>query len=194
MKKSQILAALILGLAGAIASVPAFADTVTFTFSGATSSVGNGRTDTGSGSFTYSGPLSTVTLADLTAFSFEDDADLIGVGTATFNYVGTSDLTSFSASIASGAVTALSLTTVSEAPTTSTVFFSDGSFIVNSLGNAEMSFDSGSHQSTGSVSTTGPGLPPSVPEGGAGLMYLLLAAACLACAFGARATGRKLLA
>jgi hypothetical protein len=33
-----------------------------------------------------------------------------------------------------------------------------------------------------------------VPEGGAGLMYLLLAGACLACAFRARGAGRTLLA
>jgi hypothetical protein len=86
----------------------------------------------GTGSFSFAGNLTTVTLSDLTSFSFTfTDNSTLG-DMSTFTY-GLSDLTSFSADVGPGSsVTSLALTTDFKAGTDSNFF--PESFTITSLG------------------------------------------------------------
>jgi hypothetical protein len=107
--------ALMVALGLTVLAVPrtAHANTITFTY---TSPISNNTGVTGSGSFSFAGSPSSVSLAQLTSFSVIDvftNVDNSGnvSSTATFSYSLT-DLNSFSASFDStGALTALSLAT-----------------------------------------------------------------------------------
>jgi hypothetical protein len=91
-------------LAGAAG--PAGAGMINFTYAG----TGAG-TATGSGSFTFADGLSTVTLADLTAFSFSQSTNFGDPVMPTFTY-GLGNLTAFAATVSPGpTLTSLSLTT-----------------------------------------------------------------------------------
>jgi hypothetical protein len=156
-----------------MASASAFAqtETVTFTYSG--TGLGSSETDAGSGSFSYSGSLSSVGLGDLTNFTYTDTyhEDL----TYTVYNFGKTDLTAFSATIdpSTGDVTALSLATDFLSPTPYS-YPGQTSFTVDSLGMAYF-FNYWNEGSYGTITTNGPVLSSSVPEGGTDWLYLLLA-------------------
>ena len=136
MKTTKYALAFALGLIALVAPRTAHANTITFTY---TSPISNNTGVTGSGSFSFAGSPSSVSLAQLTSFSFTDVlTNYFTSGnvsqTATFSYSLT-DLNSFSASFDStGALTALSLATNLLAPVqASTPSFYPEGFDVASL-------------------------------------------------------------
>ena len=116
----------------------------------------------GSGSFSYNGSLTTLTLADLTGFQFNQTTPLSDpglMGSDTYSY-GLGDLKSFSATIsATGVVTALRLQTgyVNSA----TNFLAPTYMVVSSLGRNGTTFDQGGQD--GDL-TTGTITASAVPE------------------------------
>jgi hypothetical protein len=110
------------------AAAPALhASTVTMQFT--PSGVGN-LAITGFGSFSYNGPLASIGLANLTAFSFEEDFP--GGQIVQFSLVP--DLLSFSATVSGGVVTALSFATGYEAAINNGTFNENQkNIVVNSL-------------------------------------------------------------
>jgi hypothetical protein len=155
---SLVPAALVL----AASTLAAHADTVTFSYdtpAGPTHSFGTG-------SFSYSGPLASIDLAELTSFSFNLTINNGGSGGFTYDLA---ELTSFSATVTGGDVSALSLQTKS-VPST----FGGASpeyFIVTGLGSLQAQNDVPFDPfpfivAVGTVTTSGPGLPPppAIPE------------------------------
>jgi hypothetical protein len=115
-----------------VAAPSLHAATITFDYDGPT--VGS-ASYSGSGSFSYNGPLTSVGLGQLTAFSFTMDLFASGQipNPAIFDY-GLADLTAFSATISGGFVTALTLTTDFQAATNTSNFDEDNKgLVVNSL-------------------------------------------------------------
>jgi hypothetical protein len=146
----------------ATSSFAAHADTVTFSYdtpAGPTHSFGTG-------SFSYSGPLASIDLAELTSFSFNLTINNGGSGGFTYDLA---ELTSFSATVTGGNVSALSLQTQSVPGT-----FGGAApeyFIVTGLGSLQAQNDVPFDPfpfivAVGTVTTSGPGLPPppAVPE------------------------------
>jgi hypothetical protein len=95
-------------VASLLAVRPASATTINFVYNGGGGPACGGCTTVGNGSFSFANGLTSVGLADLTAFSLVDN---FGSGNTFFTY-GLADLSAFSATLnASAQVTALSLTT-----------------------------------------------------------------------------------
>jgi hypothetical protein len=167
-------------LAGAAG--PAGAGMINFTYAG----TGAG-TATGSGSFTFADGLSTVTLADLTAFSFRQSTNFGDPVVPTFTY-GLGDLTAFAATVGPGpTLTSLSLTTgnVFGNPATNSqgMHFAPQAFQITSLATgAASTFNAivGAPVTTGTVTQAAPAAVPAPPTltlaGLAGLIGLAYAA------------------
>ena len=122
----------------------------------------------GAGSFSYNGSLASITLGELTSFAFEMDLTTSGAlpPTATFDF-GLPELTSFSASVSGGVVTALSLTTDYQAATNTSNFDeTQKDLVVTSLATNGAFNDTDntnisgiSLYDTGTLTTQGPGAP-----------------------------------
>jgi hypothetical protein len=156
-------------LAG-IAASGLHASTVTMQFT----SPGVGQTSiTGFGSFSYNGPLASIGLANITAFSFEEDFTNSGQIPQTYIVqFGLSDLQSLSATVSGGVVTALSLVTGYEAAiNTSNFDENQKNLVVNSLatngsyvGNEDELFNRHTIIVNGTITTQGPGAATPEPS------------------------------
>jgi hypothetical protein len=91
-------------------SLVAKAATIDFTYTGTDIVVGTSGTADGSGSFSYNGAPSTLSLGDLTAFSFTDTFNIAGFGTGVFDY-SLPDLTDFSATLSGNDLLSLTMLT-----------------------------------------------------------------------------------
>jgi hypothetical protein len=172
----RFLSGLVLIGSGLLAAIPLAAGTVTFDYAGTPGA----SYSSGPGSFSYVGPLASVGLGDLTSFSF----DLcVNNGGTCFVPFALADLLSFSATIAGGSVSALSLTTDFVVSITPGGFPED--FVVSGLG-ADQAQNNANHGdgfiptiNLGIVTTDGPGVS-GVPEPGtmfpaaAGLIFAWL--------------------
>jgi hypothetical protein len=141
----------------------------------------------GTGSFSYTGSLASITLGDLTSFTFELDLSTPGEtpDPAIFDF-SQPDLISFSASVSGGVVTALSLTTDYEAASnTSNYDENQKDLVVTSLAtggaatyNQDEVLSRVTLYDTGTITTQGPGAPAPEPStallaGGAALLLAL---------------------
>jgi hypothetical protein len=161
MRLAQVRNALFCAAILVAASLPAHAGTVSFTYTG-TLCCG---TDDGTGSFSFVGFPSVITLADLTSFNFTDLYDNIYACSAGYTCAaqyayGLGDLTSFSATVNGGSIASLSLTTNDRYPVIAySPDWPTATFTITSLANAERDYGSGGDfsQTTGSINTSGPG-------------------------------------
>jgi hypothetical protein len=120
------VAIVMLGLCG----IRANAGTINFTYAG-NDVTGVGGSSSGTGSLLFTGSPVTLTLADLTNFSFSQTTTVpVIVGPSTFTY-SLADLTSFSATLSGNILTSLTLTT--DAVAGSSPYLAE-SFTVNFLG------------------------------------------------------------
>jgi hypothetical protein len=166
-------------LAGAAG--PAGAGMINFTYAGT-----GVATATGSGSFTFADGLSTITLADLTAFSFSQSTNFGDPVVPTFTY-GLGNLTAFAATVGPGStLTSLSLTTgnvIGNPPTNAQgMHFQPQAFQVTSLATgAASTFNAigGGPFTTGTAAQATPAAVPAPPTltlaGLAGLIGLAYA-------------------
>ena len=163
---AQMFALLVVG----VAAPRLLAGTVTFDYTAP--DVGTTAVS-GTGSFSYNGSLASITLGELTSFAFELDLSTPSAlpPTATFEF-GLPDLTSFSASVSGGVVTALSLTTDYQAATNTSNFDeTQKDLVVTSLATNGAFNDTDddilseiSLYDTGTITTQGPGAPTPEPS------------------------------
>jgi hypothetical protein len=157
-------------LAVGVAASRLHAETVTFDYTAP--DVGTTAVS-GTGSFSYNGSLTSITLADLTSFAFQLDLSTPGAtaNPAIFDF-GLPDLLSFSASASGGGVTALSMTTDYQAATNTSNFDENQKdLVVNSLStdgafnqNDSIVSNKVTLYDAGTVTTQGPGTPAPEPS------------------------------
>jgi hypothetical protein len=174
------LAAAVLGLLAG-ASGRAEAGLITFTYSGPSVFPGEPGATTGSGSFSFDDPRTSLARADLTAFSYVQSvvATFAGAQRQTTFAFGLADLTSFSATLGPGGVpTSLALTTRPVAAA-DPAFFAPETFVVFSLApDGAATFNVIGQQLTRGTVTLTPTANP-VPEpstlalGGVGMLTVL---------------------
>jgi hypothetical protein len=159
------------------------AQTINFTYNGLRAA---GGADSGAGSITLNTYTGSVTLSNVTAFSFSDAVSIPSVGSGNYIY-GLGDLTGFSATIVNGSVTSMTLTTGTVTPTgtlTQKLLFN-----VSSLSGAGLQLANSSSYTIGTVVPSGPGLPPTPVAEPSSLPMLMLCVLGLAGGFLFKARG-----
>jgi hypothetical protein len=139
--KLRIACTLAVLIAGVVAVPSLKAGTVDFTYTGQPVS---STAVTGFGSFSYNGSLTTVALGNLTSFTFELDltSAALNPNPAIFDFT-LADVLTFSATVSGNSLTALSLTTDSQAAENSDNFDdTQKELIVTSLGTNNAAIDS----------------------------------------------------
>lgn len=136
------LGVFVVALALLSGSLAAKADTIDFTYSGTNVVPGVSGSVSGTGSFTYSGSLSSLTLANLTSFTLTNTFDINCCGIGIFTY-SLGNLTSFSATVSGTDLSSLSLATDLVDDSNSNLNYSSEKFVVTSLssGGASTSSD-----------------------------------------------------
>ena len=135
------------------------ADTLAFTYSG-TDVTNTGGTSSGSGTISFNGTPSSLTLASLTDFTFSQTTTVSAIGTSSFTY-SLGDLTSFSATLSGDELLTLMLHT-GLAPSSDPALFFPESFTVTSLdpGGAETINPSNAILQVGQVTQTNAAVTP----------------------------------
>lgn len=169
MKKTMKRIGLAVAVWGLLAGVAGRAEAalISFTYSGPNVFPGLTGNTTGRGSFSFADSLTSLALADLTAFSYVQDVTAIppftGPPTQTTFIFALADLTTFSATLGPGGVpTSLALST-RPVPAANPFFFPE-TFIVSSLAtNGAATFNNIGQQLTRGTVTITPTAAP-VPE------------------------------